>query len=50
MPGLDDMKEKASDAGIQKAGDAAEQKAGGHADKIDKGEQLADTKIGNEQA
>lgn len=50
MPGLDDMKEKASDAGIQKAGDAAEQKAGGHAEQIDKGEQMADTKIGNEQA
>ncbi|GHG56285.1 hypothetical protein GCM10011331_23640 [Flavimobilis marinus] len=45
--GIDDMKEKASDAGIQKAGDAAEQKAGSdHADKIDKGEQAADKKIG----
>ncbi len=45
--GIDDMKEKASDAGIQKAGDAAEQKAGSdHADMIDKGEQAADKKIG----
>lgn len=45
--GLDDMKEKASDAGIQKAGDAAEAKSGGKgADKIDQAEQTADQKIG----
>jgi hypothetical protein len=45
--GIDDMKEKASDAGIQKAGDAAEQKSGGKgADKIDQAEQAADKKVG----
>lgn len=45
--GLDDMKEKASDAGIEKAGDAAEGKAGDqHADKIDKAEDTADKKFG----
>jgi hypothetical protein len=45
--GLDDMKEKASDAGIEKAGDAAESKAGGKGgDKIDKAEKSADDKIG----
>jgi hypothetical protein len=45
--GLDDMKEKASDAGIEKAGDAAKQKAGGKgADQIDKAEKTADEKIG----
>ena len=45
--GLDDMTEKASDAGIQKAGDAAEAKTGGKgAAQIDKGEQAADQKIG----
>jgi hypothetical protein len=45
--GLDDMKEKGSDAGIQKAGDAAESKSGGKgADQIDKAEQAADKKIG----
>ena len=53
--GLDDLldkatsgvKEKASDAGIEKAGGAAEAKAGGHADQIEKGEQVADSKIGD---
>ncbi len=45
--GMGDMTEKASDAGIQKAGDAAEDKTGGKgADKIEKGEQAADAKIG----
>lgn len=45
--GLDDMKEKGSDAGIEKAGDAAESKTGGKgAAQIDKGEQAADSKIG----
>jgi len=46
VPGLDDITEKASDAGIEKAGDAAEQKAGGHGDQIDKVEDMADKKIG----
>ena len=41
------MQEKVSDAGIEKAGDAAEAKVGGeHAEKIDKGQQAADRKIG----
>lgn len=45
--GIEDMKEKASDAGIEKAGDAAEQKTGGKGtDQIEKGEQAADKKIG----
>jgi len=45
--GLDDMKEKASDAGIEKAGDAAESKTGGKgAGQIDKGQKAADDKIG----
>jgi hypothetical protein len=45
--GLDDMKEKGSDAGIQKAGEAAEAKTGGKgAEQIDKGEEAADSKIG----
>ncbi len=45
--GIDDMKEKASDAGIEKAGDAVDQKTGGgQADKVDKVEDLADKKIG----
>ena len=47
MPGLDDMKEKASDAGIDKAGDAADQKTGGgHAEQVDKAQEAADKKIG----
>jgi hypothetical protein len=54
--GLDELKdkvagsglqEKVSDAGIEKAGDAVDAKTGGdHADKIDKGQQIADQKIG----
>ena len=45
--GLDDIKEQASDAGVQKAGDAAEAKTGGKgAEQIDKGEEAADSKIG----
>lgn len=44
--GIEDMTEKASDAGIEKAGDAAEQKAGGHGDQIDQAQQAADDKIG----
>ena len=53
--GLDDLKDKAgdagiekvSDAGIEKAGDAVEDKTGGKgADQIEKGEQAADAKIG----
>ena len=44
--GLDEIKEKASDAGIEKAGDAAESKTGGKgADQIDKAEQAVDGKI-----
>jgi len=49
--GLDEINdkatEKASDAGIEKAGDAAEAKTGGKgAEQIEKGEQTADSKIG----
>ena len=54
--GLDDLKnqaaesgmqEKVSDAAIDKAGDAADAKTGGkHAEQIDKGQQIADQKIG----
>jgi hypothetical protein len=45
--GLDDMKEKASDAGIEKGGDAVEAKTGGKGGaQIDKGEQVVDGKIG----
>lgn len=45
--GLDDMKEKASDAGIEKAGDAAEAKTGGKGgSQIDQAEKTADGKIG----
>lgn len=42
----DGIEEKVSDAGIQKAGDAAEAKFGGHEEQIEKGEQIADSKIG----
>jgi len=53
--GLDELKdkasgagvEKASDAGIEKAGDAAEAKTGGKGtEQIEKGENIADGKIG----
>ena len=54
--GLDDLKdqasqsgmqEKVSDAGIEKAGDAADAKTGGeHAEQVDKVQQVADQKIG----
>jgi hypothetical protein len=53
--GLDELKdkvgdagvEKASDAGIEKGGDAVEAKTGGKgAEQIEKGEQAADEKIG----
>lgn len=53
--GLDELKdkvsgegvEKVSDAGIEKAGDAVEAKTGGKGEEqIEKGEQLADGKIG----
>ena len=53
--GLDDLKakagdagiEKVSDAGIEKAGDAAEAKTGGKGtEQIEKGERAADAKIG----
>lgn len=44
--GLDDITEKASDAGIDKAGDAADKKAGSHGDKVDEAQQAADDKIG----
>lgn len=41
------MTEKASDAGIDKAGEAADSKTGGKAgDKIDKGQDMADKKVG----
>ena len=44
--GLDDIKEKASDAGLEKAADAAEAKSGGKGtDQIEKGQQAADAKI-----
>jgi len=44
---MDDIKEKASDAGIKKAGDAVEDKTGGKGgDQIDKVEKTADDKIG----
>jgi hypothetical protein len=53
--GLDELKnkvgdsgvEKASDAGIEKAGDAVEAKTGGKgAEQFEKGEDAADSKIG----
>jgi|GEM_PF-2149137 len=45
--GLDDITEKASDAGIEKAGDTAAKKTGGgHADQVDDLEKKADDKIG----
>lgn len=45
--GLDDITEKASDAGIEKAGDTAAKKSGGgNADKVDDLEKKADDKIG----
>lgn len=53
--GLDELKdkagdagvEKASDAGIEKAGDAAEAKTGGKGtEQIDKGQAVVDGKIG----
>ena len=47
MPGMDDITEKASDAGIEKAGDAVDAKTGGgHAGQVDKAEDIADKKIG----
>ncbi len=56
MVGMDELKdkaaqggveEKASDTGIEKAGDAVDAKTGGgHAEQIDKGQQIADQKIG----
>lgn len=45
--GIEDIQEKASDAGIQKAGDAIEAKTGGKGEsQIDKAEQAADAKVG----
>ncbi|WP_217617117.1 hypothetical protein [Cellulomonas sp. GbtcB1] len=45
--GLDDITEKASDAGIEKAGDTAAKKSGGgNAEQIDDLEKKADDKIG----
>ncbi len=45
--GIDDMKEKASDAGIDKAGDAVEAKTGGMGGgQVDKAQEAADQKIG----
>ena len=45
--GIEDITEKASDAGIDKAGDAVDQKTGGKgAGQIDKAEQAADDRIG----
>ncbi len=47
VPGLDDITEKASDAGIDKAGDAVDQKSGGKLDgQVDKAQESADQKIG----
>ncbi len=44
---LDNIKEKASDAGIAKAGDKIEDKTGGKGgEQIDKVEKTADEKIG----
>lgn len=45
--GIEDITEKASDAGIEKAADAAEAKSGGKgAEQIESAQQAADTKIG----
>lgn len=45
--GIEDMTEKASDAGIEKAADTAEAKSGGKGtEQIEKAQQTADTKIG----
>ncbi|SFB38623.1 antitoxin [Cellulomonas marina] len=45
--GIDDITEKASDAGIDKAGDAVDQKTGGgHSEKIETTEKTVDEKIG----
>ena len=47
--GIEDLQEKASDAGIEKAGDAADAKTGGKGTaQIDKAEDAADTKIGGQ--
>lgn len=46
--GLDDITEKASDAGLDKASDVAEAKSGGKGEsQIDKVQQAADEKIGS---
>jgi hypothetical protein len=43
------MQEKVSDAGIDKAGDAVDAKTGGgHAEQVDKAQQAADQKIGDQ--
>jgi MT0933-like antitoxin protein len=43
------MQEKVSDAGIDKAGDAVDAKTGGgHAEQVDKAQQAADAKIGDQ--
>jgi hypothetical protein len=47
--GLENIEEKASDAGIDKAGDAVEEKTGGKGtEQIEKAEDAADNKIGGE--
>ncbi len=47
MPDLGDMKEKASDAGLDKAADAVEDKTPDKADSmVEKGEKAADDKVG----
>jgi len=47
VPDINDITEKASDAGIDKAGDAADAKSGGkHAEQVDKVQEAADKKIG----
>ncbi len=44
-----DKGEQASDAGLDRASDLADDKTGGkHSDKIDKGRDAADKKLGNE--
>jgi hypothetical protein len=47
--GIEDMQEKASDAGIDKAGDAIDQKTGGKGtSQVDKAQEAADQKIGGQ--
>lgn len=46
--GIEDLTEKASDAGLEKAADAAEDKSGGKGtDQIEQAQKTADAKIGD---